>query len=138
MSYRTSNFRAVATGEMHHRPPAWLRWAIRIVSATGFLVTAFLLASSLLGGGVAGCGSVGLFDCNEVLQSPWAWWLGFPVSAPAASVYLTLLVASLFVGPRAPSRVALVAWSLILTLSVVVGGSALWFLGLQAVVIQSI
>jgi uncharacterized membrane protein len=50
----------------------------------------YLGYASIKGGGIAGCGPES--GCNKVLSSRWAYWLGLPVSIPAAGFYLLLLL----------------------------------------------
>jgi uncharacterized membrane protein/thiol-disulfide isomerase/thioredoxin len=86
-------------------------------------------------GPVAGCGPGS--GCSKVLQSRWAYWLGIPVSVPAVPAYLGLLITTVLLHPRQTSGVQRRAWMGAVVLSVVIAGAALWFIGLQAVVLKS-
>ena len=58
----------------------WLK-IVRGLVGMASLVTVYLAYISLaLGSGVPGCGQDS--GCEQVLSSPWAYWLGIPVSLP--------------------------------------------------------
>lgn len=82
---------------------------------------------------VAGCDNSGLIACDHVLSSPWSKWLGLPVSMLGALVYVGILVATWLAAKRDSS----LAWTALLTLSLMAAGSAMWFIGLQAVELGS-
>ncbi len=82
---------------------------------------------------VLGCDSSGLIACDHVLSSPWSKWLGLPVSLLGALVYVGILAASWLAAKHDSS----LAWNVLLTLSLMAAGSAMWFIGLQAVVVGS-
>src|ERR1700753_2351147 len=70
---------------------------VALICARALLVVALVAASylaltSLMGGGVAGCGPES--GCNQVLSSRWAYWLGLPVSLLALPIYTFLLFLS--------------------------------------------
>jgi uncharacterized membrane protein len=73
-----------------------------------------------------GCGEDA--GCAEVLTSRWSTLLGIPVGALAVPLYMTLLVAALRPGWRAASRVLGFG-------AIALVGGAIWFLGLQALVL---
>src|SRR5262249_40080360 len=65
-------------------------------------------------------------------SSRWSAVAGvLPVSSLAAGVYLSILVASLFIGPRAPAPVRCLAWRAMLVLAGATAGSAIWFTVVQ-------
>jgi uncharacterized membrane protein YhaH (DUF805 family) len=72
-----------------------------------------------------------------VLQSRWAYWLGFPVSVPAVLVYLALLGMTFLLQKRPAPDDERGSWAAMIILSVLVAGSAFWFVGLQVFVIKS-
>jgi uncharacterized membrane protein len=114
--------------------PAWLRWArgllVIALSAAGYLAW-----EAIHNGPAAGCGAGS--GCNAVLQSRWAYWLNVPVSVPAALVYVALLAATVLLQKRPSPDDQRGSWAAIIVLSVVIVGSAFWFVGLQVFVIQS-
>ena len=61
-----------------------------------------------------------------------------PVGALAVAAYVALLGALLHVGPSAPAARRAGAWSVLLTLAVVLGGGALWFTGVQVFIIKKL
>ena len=80
---------------------------------------------------VAGCGNSELLDCEGVLASRWAKWMYMPVSILAALVYACLLGAGLFLALNANEDRRPAARFAVLFLSLMAGGAALWFVGLQ-------
>ena len=86
-------------------------------------------------GPAAGCGPES--GCNAVLQSRWAYWLDVPVSVPAVVVYLALLGVTILLQKRPAPDDQRGSWAAIIILSVIVAGSAFWFVSLQVFVIQS-
>jgi uncharacterized membrane protein/protein-disulfide isomerase len=97
----------------------------------------FLWASAVAGGRVAGCGDGEDFGCGHVLRSRWSRWLGLPVALPAAALYALALGALFGIGPGRTRSVARLSWQLLAVLAVTLAGSACWFLGLQALVLQT-
>ncbi len=73
-----------------------------------------------------------------MLNSRWAQVFGVPVSGPALAVYgaLLLTVVSMVFGTSSVQKRR--AWSALILLAVVLAGSAIWFVGLQLVVIRAI
>jgi uncharacterized membrane protein len=88
----------------------------------------------LKGGSMVGCG--GGSPCEQVLNSRWSTIAGvLPISGLAVGIYLALLVASLFVGPKTEVQIRHLAWKVMLILAGTVTGSAIWFTILQKWVI---
>jgi uncharacterized membrane protein/protein-disulfide isomerase len=111
-----------------------------VIAARAFLTVALVIAVylawvSFKGGSLPGCGPES--GCDKVLQSRWSHWLGIPVSVPAALVYLTMLWATFQIGGGALGARPRNWWLAITGLSVVMIGAAVWFVGLQALVIKS-
>jgi uncharacterized membrane protein len=113
---------------------AWLKWAraLLLIAMSG---AGYLAWVAIHNGPAAGCGSGS--GCNAVLQSRWAYWLGLPVSVPAVLVYLALLGSTVLLQKRPSPDDQRGSWAAIIVLSVVVAGSAFWFVSLQVFVIQS-
>jgi uncharacterized membrane protein len=116
------------------RAPAWLIWArlLLLIAASG---ASYLAWVAIHNGSAAGCGAAS--GCNAVLQSRWAYWIGLPVSVPAVLVYLSLFGATVMLRRRPAPDDQRGSWAAIIVLSVVVIGSAFWFVSLQVFVIQS-
>lgn len=111
-----------------------------IIVARAFLILAmgvagYLAWGSLTGGPLVGCGPTS--DCDKVLQSRWSNWLGVPVTAPALIAYLTLVIASFSLGKSPPPPNQISSSKVIVFLSVVVAGAALWFVGIQVFALKS-
>ncbi len=107
----------------------------RALLAVAAILAGYLAWNSLSGGSLPGCGPSS--GCDKVLQSRWAYWLGIPVSLPALLVYLGLLVESFSVRSSATPEQRRRAWLMIVGLSVLIMGAALWFVALQVFVLKS-
>ena len=84
----------------------------------------------LEGGSMIGCGSGS--PCGQVLNSRWSTVAGvLPVSGLAMGVYLTILVASLFIGSTKEALIRRMSWSVMLILVSSAVGSAIWFIIVQ-------
>jgi uncharacterized membrane protein len=105
-----------------------------LVCALG--VDLFLAGVSWGGRAVAGCGPES--NCHTVLSSPWAFWLGLPVSWPAALVYAIALVATLRLHPDSPPASRRKAWLLLIPSSTLIITAGLWFVFLQLFVLKTI
>jgi uncharacterized membrane protein len=114
--------------------PAWLKCA-RMLLAIAMLAAGYLAWVAIHNGPAAGCGAGS--GCNAVLQSRWAYWLGVPVSVPAFLVYVALFGSTLLLQKRSSPDDQRGSWAAIIVLSVVIVGSAFWFVSLQIFVIQS-
>jgi len=108
-------------------------WPARIGLVLAIGGAGYLASVSLQAGGVAGCGPGS--GCDLVLSSRWAYWLGIPVSLPAAALYSILLATTWRLRPgRDPKNRFR---PLAIALCTVVVAAALWFIFLQDAVIQS-
>src|ERR1017187_5424352 len=114
--------------------PAWLL-LVRALLAVEQVGAAYLAWVAIHNGPVAGCGPES--GCDKVLHSRWAYWLDIPVSVPALLVYLALLGATVLLQKRPAPDDERGSWAAIITLSVIVAGAALWFVGLQVFVIKA-
>lgn len=91
----------------------------------GLALTGYLSLNALGRGTIAGCGAGSA--CDMAMGSAWAWWLGVPVSALAAGVYVLILAATL-TAMFADPRVQRLAWVVLPTLALVLAGAAAWFI----------
>lgn len=107
---------------------------IRMLLLTAAGISAYLLSVSLSGGAAVGCGPGS--GCDEVLKSRWAYFLGVPVSALALIVDLTLLFLTFACGTKSSPKQRRGSWEIIVPGAIIVLGSALWFVALQAFVVQ--
>ena len=104
----------------------WWRWIL-----TGLNILALVLGTTmswhyLAGGTMAGCS--GGSPCEQVLSSRWSTLAGvLPVSGLAVGVYLSMLVASFFIGADTEVSIRRLAWSMMLVLGGSIAGSAVWF-----------
>ena len=112
-----------------------LRLLLHVLAGIGLVLSAGLVWATLRKG-TAGCGPS--TDCMEVLTSRWSTWLGIPVALPAAAVYLGMQGALLFLRPPVTARTRNVAWGLLVVLVGLTLGAAIWFTGVQLVVLQRV
>lgn len=115
--------------------PAWIYWVrgLLIIALSG---ASYLAWNAIHNGPAAGCGAAA--GCNAVLQSRWAYWLDVPVSLPALLVYLAMLALTVLLQKRASPDDERGTWAAIIVLSVLLVGSAFWFVSLQVFVIHSL
>lgn len=111
--------------------PRLLLMLVAVLAAVALCLAMYLTWTTWSATPVAGCDSTGLIQCDHVLSSPWSKWLGLPVSLLGALVYVGILATVAWVAKRPSS----LAWSVLVALGLMAAGSALWFIGLQAVVI---
>ncbi|HCZ03366.1 MAG TPA: hypothetical protein DHV39_08130, partial [Verrucomicrobiales bacterium] len=70
----------------------WIHF-VRALLASAMAITAYLAFVSLSSeGGTPGCGPDS--GCDQVLTSPWAYWLGIPVSLPGLALYGVFLLST--------------------------------------------
>jgi uncharacterized membrane protein len=108
---------------------------VRALLAVAIVGASYLAWVAIHNGPVAGCGPES--GCDKVLHSRWAYWLDVPVSVPALLVYLALLGATVLLQKRPAPDDERGSWAAVITLSVIVAGAALWFVGLQVFVIKA-
>ena len=125
---------ASIAGEDGVRPNAL--WAIRLLAATAFGLSVYLLWTALQHSGPVGCGAAA--GCAEVLGSRWSKWLGIPVSAPAAVVYLLMLIASFWIGRGRSALTRRRATAIVAAAALAAGGAAIWFTYLQVAVVEQV
>lgn len=109
---------------------------MRGLLAVAALVSCYLLSVSWTGGGLAGCGPES--SCHKVLTSRWAYWFGVPVGLLALPAYGGMLLVSFVVTATTSPARRTAARTLLTVLAIIVGGSALWFVGLQVLVLRSV
>lgn len=107
--------------------------AVSVIAAIAILIASYLLWHALNANStLAGCGGEGA-GCDEVLQTRWGSWFGIPVSAGGWLTYAAIFGLSILMRKQATRG----QWSALLALSVLAASSALWFIGLQALVVKS-
>ena len=105
---------------------SWLK-IVRGLVGVASLVTVYLAYVSLaLGGGVPGCGPDS--GCDRVLSSPWAYWLGIPVSLPGLGLYAIFLINTFSLRPNEPKKARRTLNVLTLCACTMIG-AAVWFVG---------
>ena len=112
----------------------WLK-IVRGLVGVASLVTVYLAYISLaLGSGVPGCGPDS--GCDRVLSSPWAYWLGIPVSLPGLGLYTAFLINTFSLRPDEPEKARRALNVLTLCAGAIIG-AAVRFVGVQAVAIKA-
>ena len=109
--------------------------AVRMLLFSAAIITAYLAIATLArGGDVPGCGQDS--GCGKVLGSPWAYWLGIPVSLLGLGLYGAFFIStfSLKIGQQQKATRALNSLTLF---SFATLAAAAWFVGVQAVAIKS-
>jgi uncharacterized membrane protein len=109
--------------------------AVRMLLFSAAIITAYLAIATLArGGDVPGCGPES--DCDKVLNSSWAYWLGIPVSLLGLGLYGAFFIStfSLKISQQLKATRALNSLTLI---SFATLAAAAWFVGVQAVAIKA-
>jgi uncharacterized membrane protein/protein-disulfide isomerase len=110
---------------------------IRLLLLVALIISVYLASLSLGGGGLPiGCGPAS--DCDRVLGSKWAYWLGVPVSVLAVVVDLLALVSTLMLKPKSPAVGQRRAWDVLLLCALLLIGGAVWFVSAQVFAVQAI
>jgi len=110
---------------------------IRLLLLVALVISVYLASLSLAGGGLPiGCGPAS--DCDRVLGSKWAYWLGIPVSVLAVVVDLLALTSTLMLKPKSPAVGQRRAWDVLLLCALLLIGGAIWFVSAQVFAVQAI
>jgi uncharacterized membrane protein/protein-disulfide isomerase len=110
-------------------------FAIRLLMASAMALTGYLaLLAFSDGGGVPGCGPES--NCDKVLSSPWAYWLGLPITLPGLGLYGAFFWGTFLVqSPRMEK--ARRALNLQVLCAFAILAAATWFVGIQAFKIKA-
>ena len=113
---------------------------MRLTALAAIGISGLLLfeSSRHAGGSLPGCTPGSSFDCNSVLASKWSAWFGQPTSGLALILYAVVLVAMAYLGPKTPTRHRRMSWWLLVVLSVMAFGAAVWFIVLQVLIMKTI
>jgi uncharacterized membrane protein/glutaredoxin len=112
--------------------PDWwsvLPWIARLLQVGAVGLSTYLLYHALTSEAISGCGTGAA--CDRVLTSPYAWWLGLPVSALAVAIYCGLILVSTGLSKKWTNPPRPWVGHLILAGSIMVVGSVIWFVGIQ-------
>ena len=106
---------------------------IRLLCVIAFGFSAYLAYVSSNVSGISGCGGGWeIVDCDDVLKSRWSSWVGIPVSFFGAATYAGIFILTWTLNSDRLFRVAFRGLVILAALS------AMWFIGLQLVVIQKL
>jgi uncharacterized membrane protein len=98
-----------------------LEGAVLLLAVAALVIDAWLLLRHAAGGGIAGCSGA----CEELLASRWSQVFRVPVTVFAALAYFALLAA-----------MTLRRWTWFGSCCGVIAGAALWFVLVQAVIVE--
>ena len=115
--------------------PVWLWLLVRGLLLAALMIAAYLAWHALTGGRPVGCGPGS--GCDRVLGSRWAWWFGVPVSLLAAGTYAAMLWATFSLHGGGLARWRWVAVQMLIGGSAAVLLMAVWFMGLQGLVLRA-
>ena len=110
-------------------------FVVRVISAIAMGIALYLAYNGIANKQPAGCSGDG--GCSHVLGSRWSSLWGVPVSVPAVLVYLGIFLATFHVSPALPQKRRRDGWLVLLVLATMAGLGALWFIALQAFVLQA-
>ena len=113
-----------------------MAWITRLLAAVALGLSAYLLWASATLQPVVGCNAFEGADCDAVLASPWAKWLGVPVAAGGVLCYALALVGSFLAGGRGAA--SMWGWRLMEFTAPLAIGAGLWFTGVQFVEVGSL
>ena len=109
---------------------------VRVLLAGAALVAGYLAYQTLFeGAGLPGCGPSS--GCDKVLSSPWAKWLGIPVSLPGLGLYLVFFTGTFFLNTE-DGKLSVRMCDVLVSCSFLILGGALWFTAVQAIVLNSL
>lgn len=128
-----SEMNSQATPEL---PSARFVWTLRFICSAALGISGYLAWTAFSMGEVFGCSGGDVFDCGHVLTSHWSKVFGIPVSIPAAGLYASLLALLAFARRKGPQRLHQMVWSGMTFGGVMAGLAALWFIGLQILVVE--
>ena len=109
--------------------------AIRLFTFAAMTISAYLAYLAMTGDRVVGCGPDS--GCDQVLNSRWAYWLNVPISFFALIVYSLILGGSFRFNLKRDPKVQRMTWAWLVGSAIIVFGSAVWFVGVQAFVLKS-
>lgn len=116
---------------------SWANVTIRLLSVAAIIVSGYLLVISLGEKQLpVGCGSGS--GCASVLSSRWSSVLGIPVGGVAEVIYLAVFVGSFLIKPSQSALHRRIGWMILLGAATAITGAAVWFTGLQLVVLKAI
>jgi uncharacterized membrane protein/protein-disulfide isomerase len=113
-----------------------MAWITRLLAAAALGLSAYLLWASATLQPVVGCNAFEGADCDAVLASPWAKWLGVPVAAGGVVCYALALAGSFLAGSRGGASAW--GWRLMEFATPLAIGAGLWFTGVQFVEVGSL
>ena len=115
-------------------PGLW--WGIVGSAVLGLILAAYLSAVSLTQRGVPlGCGEGS--GCDEVFRSRWSSVAGLPVGIVASAAYAGVLACAGLIR-AAPGGRQRIGWFGLMALTGAIAAAAVWFVGLQLVVLRTL
>jgi uncharacterized membrane protein/protein-disulfide isomerase len=112
-------------------------WAICGAALFGLLLAAYLSAVSLTIRGVPlGCGEGS--GCDEVFRSRWSSVAGLPIGTVAGAAYLGVLICAVLIRYTSGDPRQRVGWFGLTALATAIAAAAVWFVGLQLIVLRAV
>ncbi|MCI0533824.1 MAG: hypothetical protein L0Z50_01210 [Verrucomicrobiales bacterium] len=109
---------------------------VRVFSAVGLTLSAYLLWGSLTQGQLPGCGFES--GCNAVLHSRWATWFGLPVSGLALFTYGLILGGTSLLQRSSEPLTQKRVWCVLIAAGATLAAAAVWFISLQLFAVRAI
>lgn len=113
-----------------------LMWTIRIIATVAVLMSLYLAFSTVTGKPLIGCGRGSM--CEKIYASGYAKVMGVPIALLGVMIYSLVAFATMFTNIGQRDRTRQRGWTALSFLGVIVGGSALWFMFVQIVVLRGI
>ena len=109
---------------------------VTIPALVALAIATWFFYHGIGGRGLPGCGPES--GCDAVTRSRWSRCGRVPVAALGAMIYLTTFIASLLTGEARSVELQYAGWMTLLALVPVLAGGAIWFIGVQLLVIRRI
>jgi uncharacterized membrane protein len=116
----------------------WIQITRALLISASVITVYLVLLTLAQGGDVPGCGPDS--DCDKVLRSKWAYWLGIPVSIPGLCLYLLFFLKTFGIkfnnlSPNNKKQIRSLNTLTLCAFGVIGGG--IWFIGIQALEIKA-
>ena len=118
-----------------------MRWLMRLLAIAGLGIALFLLFVHIAAHWAAAratvpfCSGLSWLDCESVLNSRYAQWIGVPTSLLAAMTYLVMTIALLAMSARRSAQTMRRLWWIVIALATSAAIAAAWFVYLQVAVL---
>ncbi len=111
-------------------------WTMHLLALVALVLSIYLSKITLSGAEALGCNGDSGQNCNAILSSTWAYWMGIPVTLAALISYSAIFIGLICTRPGLPETVRRMAWSGIFLLLIIASGTALWFINVQIFILK--